>query len=338
MHIRFSLAGAAAAAAFALPSSPVPAAPARPAASAAATMWNDVGHMTVATIAYEQLSPRVRTRVDSLLRRHPDYEVMTRGLAPGGSDFGMRVFMRASTWPDFIKGDPRFYNEARAQSQPTRRLPGFPDMMQHRDWHYLDQPYSADGTPPREPETPNALTQIVACARALGDPGVHEVTQSYGLSWLLHLVGDVHQPLHAISRFSRQHTRGDAGGNAVRLQSGPAPGDTTNLHSFWDGILGRDRNPDPVVALARRIVAEHPPVASSETAVRGDSTLEGTVKDWIDESATLSRYVVYTVGPEGESERVGVTPEYRALAESVARHRVALAGYRMANLIEARLR
>src|SRR5215208_940431 len=332
MPLRSSLA---AAALLLLPSSsPGPLAP--PASSA---MWNDVGHMTMAAIAYEQLAPDVRARVDSLLRMHPDYAVLTRGLAAGTPDFGERVFMRASTWPDLIKGDPRFYNEARQQATPTPPLPGFPDMQQHRSWHYLDEPLSADGTPPEEPRGPSALTQIASFARAVGDRNVPAATQAYDLSWLLHLVGDVHQPLHAISRFSQVHARGDAGGNAVRLQSGPAAGDTINLHAFWDGLLGRDRNPDPVIALARRIVAETPPVASSETAVRGDSTLEPTVKDWIDESATLARYFVYTVGPErADGQRTRVTPEYRALAEQIARRRVALAGYRMANLLTARLR
>ena len=311
--------------------------PSAPPASAA--VWNDVGHMTVAAIAYEQLAPGTRARLDSLMLRHPDRAVLAVGLDSRSADFGLRLFMRASTWPDLIKGDTRFYNEARSQATPTPMLPGFPDMKQHRDWHYLDEPLSADGTPPEEPRTPNALTQIVAFTRELGDPAVPATRQAYGLSWLLHLVGDVHQPLHAISRFSRLHVRGDAGGNGVRIQTGPGAGDTTNLHSFWDGILGRERSPEPVIALARQIVAETPPVPSSETAVRGDSTLQETVEDWIDESATLSRYVVYSFGPErADGVHTPVTPEYRSLAQGIARRRVALAGYRMASLLTDRLR
>src|SRR5262249_39587347 len=68
------------------------------------------------------------------------------------------------------------------------------------------------------------------------DPKLEKL-KSYDLSWLLHLVGDVHQPLHATTRVSATKPDGDDGGNGVELSS-PA-----NLHTFWDDVLGSGNTP-----------------------------------------------------------------------------------------------
>ena len=59
--------------------------------------------------------------------------------------------------------------------------------------------------------------------------------KSYDVAWLEHLVGDVHQPLHATSRFTKNHPNGDAGGNLVLLCAAPC---RDELHAYWDGLLG----------------------------------------------------------------------------------------------------
>ena len=110
-------------------------------AHAPAALWNNTGHKIVAAIAYLSLTPATRQRVDSLLRRHPDFATLRSGLSPSSSNFGLIVFTRAATWPDLIKGDPRFYNAERGDP-PTPTLPGFPDMEQHRKWHFRDEPIS----------------------------------------------------------------------------------------------------------------------------------------------------------------------------------------------------
>ena len=60
-----------------------------------ALAWNNTGHLVVACIAYQNLTPGAKTKVDE-------------GIPPNDPNFGLRVFMRAATWPDLIKGDPRF--------------------------------------------------------------------------------------------------------------------------------------------------------------------------------------------------------------------------------------
>lgn len=55
--------------------------------------------------------------------------------------------------------------------------------------------------------------------------------QVYVLPWLLHLIGDIHQPLHAMQRFDRLRPNGDRGGNEIELRTG-------NLHAYWDSRIG----------------------------------------------------------------------------------------------------
>ena len=65
--------------------------------------------------------------------------------------------------------------------------------------------------------------------------------RAIALAWLLHLVGDVHQPLHTVQLFTREYPHGDRGGNevCVRLAPGRAPLD---LHRLWDGLITSTNN------------------------------------------------------------------------------------------------
>ena len=63
------------------------------------------------------------------------------------------------------------------------------------------------------------------------------------------------------------------------------------------------------------------------------------VRGWIDESVTLAKYFVYTIGPEGTgSSKPTPSPAYRDTSKEIARHRVALGGYRLAALLNDKLK
>src|SRR5450631_3825045 len=131
-----------------------------------AAAWNFSGHWIVAEIAYERLTPRARARVDELIRRHPDFERFVKDAPADPAALARYAFVRAASWPDQILSDVRFYDPARADSQPTRLLPGFPDMIRHRAWHYYDIPISGDGTPVLEQQPPHLMTEL---PRLLGE-------------------------------------------------------------------------------------------------------------------------------------------------------------------------
>jgi hypothetical protein len=298
-----------------------------------AVAWNDAGHMTIAAVAYQHLTPEVRSRVDALLRQHPDFAKLSEGLSADDADFGIKVFMKAATWPDFIRNDARFFDDLKPGVTPTPLLAGFPDMKVHKSWHYRDEGISFDGTPTKAPDAVNALTQIVATRSALGDPWVQASFQAYALSWLEHLVGDINQPLHAVSRFSALHPGGDHGGNEFHLDDPTDP--KLSLHWFWDTALAADPDPQKAIALAKSVVGEY---ARDDRYLAPGIDARATVLEWLEESAGLARYVVYTVGEERtQPPFVKVPDAYRTLANQIARHRAAIAGYRLAALINQRL-
>src|SRR5580658_1347779 len=80
--------------------------------SSPAFAWNATGHRIVAAIAYDRLTPEARSRVDALIRHHPDYETMFLRDAPSDPAARARsAFIAAAVWADVIKGDPRFWDD-----------------------------------------------------------------------------------------------------------------------------------------------------------------------------------------------------------------------------------
>src|SRR5262249_9837412 len=137
----------------------------------------------------------------------------------------LMVFMIASTWADRIKRDTtrisdgaRNGNRPDGSPDPTRNT-GYDDELMHKYWHFVDIPFSRDGPALPSIPSPNLKTQIAALRHALAATSGSDDLKSYDLSWLLHLVGDAHQPLHCATRVSRSEMEGDDGGNAERVKA-----------------------------------------------------------------------------------------------------------------------
>lgn len=295
-----------------------------------AAAWNSTGHRLIAAIAYDRLNPKTRARVDALIRQHPDYEKLFLQDAPSDPlERARAAFIAASVWPDQIKGDPRFYDETRPDAAPTPLLPGFPDMARHSIWHYYDTPYAPDGAEPEPPKTPNALSELDRIIPIIAREDVSSSSPSnpvYLLPWLEHLTGDVHQPLHCISRFLKSMPQGDAGGNYVYL-TGPY----RNLHSLWDGAAGRDDSEAYIAKYMAEATAAHPAPHHLE---------EKNPALWIHEGFEVAVAEVYTFGLEtGTHEHPITLPDgYKANAAKVAEQRIAIAGYRLAAVLNEKFK
>ncbi|HVV52999.1 MAG TPA: S1/P1 nuclease [Polyangia bacterium] len=293
-------------------------APVRPAAA-----WNAHGHMTVAGFAYTRLTPDVRKKVDELLRLNPNYETWVSNVPIQRR--GVVAFMMGANWPDEIKQDHAHTRSGDQSSGPsaTRNI-GYTDDLVHGYWHYIDVPFSPDGTPLGSVAAPNVETQIAAFRAALASSSTSDDVKSYDLVWLLHLVGDVHQPLHAVSRFDREERRGDRGGSGVRICE-PTCG--TSLHYFWDDALGMGTDPQAAIDEASRL----------PTPDRGLAGIADEAK-WVEESFQLAKTAVY-IDPVG----IGPGPftvdgKYKEHARAIAVNQVALAGARLANLLNDALK
>jgi hypothetical protein len=291
-----------------------------------ALAWNATGHRLIAAIAYDRLTTKARARVDALIRQHPDYEMFLKDAPPDPSARARFAFMAASTWPDQIRGDRRFYDETRSNATPTPLLPGFPDMARHTTWHYFDTPYAPDGAETETQKPPHALSELKRIIPLMGAKNVPRTSASnpvYLLPWLEHMEGDVHQPLHCVSRFLKSQPKGDAGGNGVFIG-------TRNLHSLWDGAAGQDATDEYIAKYIAEVTAEHP--APRHQVKNPDK--------WIAEGYKLAISDVYTFGLETgtRDHPIPVPAGYEANAAKVARQRIAIAGYRLAAVLNEKLK
>jgi hypothetical protein len=295
-----------------------------------AAAWNHVGHKSIAELAWDLLTPPARERAGQLLRAHPDFDELAGG-APE-RDRVRAAFINAAYWPDMIRGDARFYTDTHADAEPTATQPGFPDMKRRTNWHYINVPYSVDGTVPRPTPEPNILTQLRVIIKVISrtPPKLGSVSAEedpvYLLPWLLHLVGDVHQPLHTATRYHARQLdpQGkpwpDLGGNTIRLKSG------SNLHAFWDDALGRTDTPRYREAVVRRLRLANPP---------GDPHELSPAK-WVDEGYEIAKRAVYDGIPAqvfDEKNPLWLPDSYVARMRRVATERAALAALRLANLL-----
>ena len=247
--------------------------------------WDSDGHMQVAEIAWQHLTAASRTRVSTLLKLNPNYHSWIANVPAAKRK--QVAFVIAATWPDFIKTATGYSNDSDtpppvpASSQNI----GYTDHLQHRYWHFIDTPFSTDGTALVQPAAPNAKTQIDLFSAAIASADASDDIKSYDLVWLEHLVGDVHQPLHATSRFSVDLPMGDRGGNSVALCTSPC---RAELHAYWDNVLGTSKKSSTAIAAADKL-----PAAPAAAASVSDD------QKWIDESFEAAKQFVYAapVGP-----------------------------------------
>jgi len=297
-----------------------------------ALAWNDRGHMTVAYIAYKKLKAAKRDRVDALLKLNPKYsewESTINQQIPNATqkDKNLLIFMIAATWADQIKRDKAYTSDGSDRGNrpdgspgPTRNT-GYDDMLMHKYWHFIDTPFSTDGTGLPAIPVPNIQDRIALFRHVLASDSVDSL-KSYDLSWLLHLVGDVHQPLHCSTRVSSADPLGDAGGNLVKLDCAKC-----ELHFFWDDLLGTNSELKTVKNAAREL-----PKANSALAKKMDEN------DWVAEGFEAAKHQVYAPPVEAGDGPFTITEAYKEAAKRLAKERVALAGARLANLLNKELK
>jgi hypothetical protein len=165
----------------------------------------------------------------------------------------------------------------------------------------------------------NVAQAVKHCQSALSN-GATPSDAALAYCWLFHLVGDLHQPLHAITLVCERFPEGDRGGNSIPVVQG------RNLHSLWDGLLGRRDRPNDV----KREVAE---LRARPALWKVDAA--GRVESWIAESHELAKSFAYSpviieaVSQPGELQKINLPREYLEQAGERARQRVVAAGLRL---------
>ncbi|MDO6413055.1 S1/P1 nuclease [Sphingomonas sp. BIUV-7] len=218
-------------------------------ASPAAAFW-EYGHETIATIAMSQVQPRTRASIEWLLKRQAALETPT---CPA------KTIEEASIWPDCIKplGDRFAYVY---------------------DWHYQNLDVCVPFDIKANCIDGNCVSaQIPRAQRMLADRKLPVRDRLMALAFLVHFMGDIHQPLHV-------GEARDLGGNQTRVSYG-AIGGRTNIHSIWDGLLA-DRGISTPPAGPRGLLSEATPEALRQMA-------QGSVEDWVRESWTIAKEKIY---------------------------------------------
>lgn len=319
--------------------------------------WGNTGHEAVAYVAWQQLNPDTQKRVIELLAMVPTLHNSdnTKSI-PGYSDWvndlpsglsqderNLYLFMRAATWADTIKHEwLRDSDTPPAGSGPSEPAVGYTDTASHGYWHFVDAGFASDKSKVPATPAPNAATQIAVLRTAIAstDAGL-DLLKSYELVWLEHLVGDIHQPLHGTVRIFAN--KGDAGGNDVKIamptamkkqfegtlsKSAPA-----ELHAFWDDLPG-EGEPAPALPFAATFAKALPAAQGGLSDTDPD--------DWAKESLTMAEKDAYSTpigkGPAPASgSSYAITQAYYNTAMQDAKARIALAGARLAKLLNENL-
>ncbi|HEX8284327.1 MAG TPA: S1/P1 nuclease [Pyrinomonadaceae bacterium] len=274
------------------------------------TAWGAGGHMMTAKIAFERLNPRARAQVVKLMAIRIDPPDVT----------GRRLgFFRGSVWPDDV-----------------RNLPGFEFS---RDEHFADFPFRVDETPlPDLPKPANVIKALARYVKVLKtSPDRNERAQA--LRFIIHYVGDIHQPLHCSARVDANNPGGDEGGNRFFITVPGQTGPPIKLHSFWDGGLGNfprggpppDFEPPPQHLIDAAVVSVLKENPATNKLIRLNRPT--AFKSWADESRRLAEKYAYAerqLVPDSE-----VTQPYIDDGVRVARRRVAWGGYRLAALLNS---
>ena len=295
-----------------------------------ANAWWDGGHMQVAVVAYKQLTPAVRDRVDVLLRLNPDYGKWTSN-APDAATAKKWAFVHAATWADDIKTRPHGYTRDAVTDPTAGQNIGYADKNQHDYWHYKDLGFSPDGTPVPSQNPVDAVTQLKLMMTALpSSSSATDDIRSYDLVWMLHLIGDVHQPLHAVARYTHELPGGDRGGNSEMVM--PSTGEVVNLHAYWDGMFG-----GYVSSFGAIFDAEGQGGLGSVDA-NPDLAKDLDPEHWVQESAELAKTYAYAPPVSRGADPVSLSRDYETKARNIARAQAALAGARLANVINDALK
>lgn len=294
----------------------------------AAACW-DGGHMQIAYVAYKHLDAPVKDKVDALLRLNPDYAKWTAA-APDPNTAKLYAFIHAATWADDIKTKAYNYTRDKVTGPAAGQNIGYADRNQHSFWHYKDVLYTPDGSPLPQPDPVDAVTQLKLMITALPPTsGATDDVRSYDLVWMLHLVGDLHQPLHAVGRYTREIPDGDAGGNAESVI--PATGEVIALHAYWDRILGGYVSPAGAV-----FDADNDGIADIKVSPAAAQVADPEA--WAQESFEVAKHFAYAPPVGNGPNAVLLTRDYETNARNIARAQAALAAARLANLINAALK
>lgn len=245
--------------------------------------WNAAGHKVVAQIAFDNLSPAAQTMCHKYL--------------PGFQSAHLS-FIASSTWMDQLRAKKIYWYDA---------------------MHYISIPFSDDGTKLPSVKKVNAVWAIKNAIPVFIANNTNYSDKSLALRILIHVIADVHQPLHAATRVSSGNPNGDAGGNLFPLGKNSVG---NNLHYYWDngaGFFLGTYNTQKIKKTAEQLERTWPCTQMDVTT---------NPSKWAKKAHGLALKNAYIVNPYEIPSK-----KYQANAQLVVKKQAAFAGCRLAALL-----
>ena len=221
--------------------------------------WWEVGHIVVAQIAKDRL---LQLGKNSALDKFTQLITAFNNLTDGRS----QTFIEAAVWADDIKeyGIKMFdeYHFTNVVYDPENMFKSMTQLQQ--DINSL-----------------NTLGWVESVLKANTDGVSFE--RAFMARYLLHVVGDVHQPLHSVNMFNSKHKTGDLGGNLVKIVTTPSTNSTNiNLHAYMDSMAGQQSlterlqrplnqgQTDAIASMAAQFAKEYPVASFDQKSVENN--------------------------------------------------------------------
>lgn len=263
-----------------------------------AKAWGEYGHKTIAAIAEENLSPAVKARMNALFAAEK---------LLGTPDCPLQTIGDASVWADCIRRDDLRWGHT-------------------GPWHYINidicqvfdiKANCANGN--------CVVAQVDRNAALLADKSLPAHVRLEALAWLVHTMGDMHQPMHG-------GDRGDLGGNRVSAAYGIVEG-RMNLHRLWD------------TPIAERAITQGAPMVRRYSQDERRAYVAGSTQDWALESWSIARDIAYPTAQHGPACGPALQAGQRARHDDrdiealipTVRQQVLRAGLRLADALEKAL-
>lgn len=248
--------------------------------------WNALGHEIVAQIAYDNLSERAKQKCDEYIR--------TNDYFPASPSF-----VAAAPWLDKIRGD---------------------DIHWFDNLHYINIPFSFSAKQTLPPiNEKNVLFGVTQAIAVLDSAQTSAADKALNLRILIHLVGDIHQPLHTATKVSRRLPKGDKGGNLLILGRNPVG---RNLHQYWDnggGFLKGRNKVDRVKSKALQLERSWP-CELSKAKIQPE--------EWINDAHQIALDTAYSM----TSGKIP-SKRYKLKTEEITQQQLSLAGCRLAAIL-----
>jgi hypothetical protein len=303
--------------------------------------------MTTAQIAFteiERLRPELIEQIGLLLLAHPDPAPLWVAAGEAkGQERVRRMFIEMARWADDVKFTP--------DDRTT--------------WHTARWAIVADDATPearaaaaaRNGEVAgDALEALRLNAHVLANPESPPADRARALGWVMHIIGDLHQPMHVSDLFSADYPNGNSA--ATLAYVGDPLGTTSPLHILWDSNVLRTPTLEAVTGHARDFIQKHPrssypelqePMETPESFTEWARESHQVAVDWAFDlemvpdtesgqdidvlTANMVKFILEGISPVTEAPMP--SDEYWEKLQLTAERRITLAGYRIADIIIA---